>query len=236
MSGPTGCRGAPRRRPRPSRRTRAAPGLRTMYGARTAGTSQTAYSRSLAGGANTNTASSPPQARPQTQNTTPNVTPMIAVTTMSRVRHAVEGGAAVPGLEIVVAIETLTSIKHERRPRCRGRRDALRACFLHRYEPDQVPRVCGLEPHSQRVARSPEAVFNCRRESTPRRRPATGEARRDALRLEPRRPPRPAPPRARLVVGLVAQALVDAPGHVALPVEHRRRRDRHDGSAEPWKT
>ena len=43
----------------------------------------------------------------QTQNTTPNVTPMIAVTTMSRVRHAVDAGAAAPGLDTVVAIEII---------------------------------------------------------------------------------------------------------------------------------
>ena len=42
-------------------------------------------------------------------------------------------------------------------PGCRGRRGTERACFLHRYEPDQVPRVCGHWPHSQRVVRSPEA-------------------------------------------------------------------------------
>ena len=35
------------------------------------------------------------------------------------------------------------------------------ACFLRRYEPDQVRRVCGVSPHSQRARRSPEAVFGC---------------------------------------------------------------------------
>ena len=47
---------------------------------------------------------------------------MIAVTTMSRVRHARRGRRRRPRLDAIVVIETLTSIKHERRPRCRGRR------------------------------------------------------------------------------------------------------------------
>ena len=44
----------------------------------------------------------------------------------------------------------------------RGRRRRERACFLHRYEPDQVPRVCGLHHTLSALGRSPEAIFGCR--------------------------------------------------------------------------
>ena len=57
----------------------------------------------MAGGQNANTPSKPDHSVFQTWNTTPNATAMIAVTTMSRVRHAV-GDAAI---EFVVAIIVL---------------------------------------------------------------------------------------------------------------------------------
>src|SRR5262245_13111451 len=117
-----------------------------MSGARTAGMSQTAYSASRSTGKTRLRGSNAVQARPQAQNTTPNATPITATMRMSRVRHGATAtgwvGAAVWARSIVVMA---TASFQVRTTPTSGRRTTRRAwaCFLRRYEPDQVPRVCG---------------------------------------------------------------------------------------------
>src|SRR6187200_2567529 len=88
---------------------------------------------------------------PATKNATPKATPMTAATTMSRVRQRRSGAGAEAGIWLmVVTVDSLDARTPP--PDTRGRREGVdradesddRACFLRRYEPDQVPRVCGL--------------------------------------------------------------------------------------------
>src|SRR3990172_3458144 len=83
---------------------------------------------------------------------TPNATPMIAVTRMSRVRHRPsaatrEGGRAGPGPGAIVVM-VAGPPRQKRRPPEEDGIELERACFLRRYEPDQVRRVCGWGPPS----------------------------------------------------------------------------------------
>src|SRR5687767_5335182 len=128
-----------------------------MTGARTAGTSQIAYSESRSTGNTRLSGSKAAQARPHAQNTTPKATPISAVTRMSRVRHATIDGAGAGLWARSTVVTTLPSGSWMPSSDENGVRRAW-ACFLRRYEPDQVPRVCGRATLSARV-RSPEAVF-----------------------------------------------------------------------------
>src|SRR5438105_10931382 len=93
---------------------------------------------------------------------------MTAATMMSRVRQASNGAAGALGCtRSTVVIRAVLPIgvppgTNDAVLRLGERRDSSWACFLRRYEPDQVPRVCGLATLSARV-RSPEAVFSCDR-------------------------------------------------------------------------
>src|SRR5437773_208227 len=85
---------------------------------------------------------------------------------MSRVRHGWNGdvGGACTRSTVVIGAGyfPLHFLQGRgRRPPLGERRVRAWACFLRRYEPDQVPRVCGLATLSAR-RRSPEAVFSCR--------------------------------------------------------------------------
>src|SRR3972149_2942460 len=78
---------------------------------------------------------------------TPNATPMIAVTRMSRVRHRPsaetrEGVPAGPG-PVVIEVMVAGPPRQKRRPPEEDGIELERACFLRRYEPDQVRRVGG---------------------------------------------------------------------------------------------
>ena len=92
---------------------------------------------------------------------------------MSRVRQAAKGFVGAPGCaRSMVVIGSIASKFRSvgRRRRSPGWENGGRrawACFLRRYEPDQVPRVCGRATLSAR-RRSPEAVFSCR-DGTPAR-------------------------------------------------------------------
>src|SRR3972149_5403767 len=81
---------------------------------------------------------------------TPNATPMIAVTRMSRVRHRPSAATRDPVSGGEGAIEVMAA--GPPRQRCRPpEEDGIeleRACFLRRYEPDQVRRGCGWAPLS----------------------------------------------------------------------------------------
>src|ERR1044071_3053104 len=75
---------------------------------------------------------------------------------MSRIRHAANGlgWARCAGFRVVIG-----SIALHVGPYRRTNDVEHSACFLRRYEPDQVPRVCGRATLSAR-RRSPEAVFS----------------------------------------------------------------------------
>ena len=93
---------------------------------------------------------------------------MTAATTMSRVRQRVSGTVRGAVRADRRHDRPTSDASTRRRPRRRGRRDRCWACFLRRYEPDQVPRVCGL-PTLSALERSPEADLRFAPESTPRR-------------------------------------------------------------------
>src|SRR5688500_20194766 len=103
---------------------------------------------------------------------------MTAATRMSRVRQAVLFDRWARSIVVIVARSF--QVRERRLSRENGVRRAW-ACFLRRYEPDQVPRVCGLATLSA-LLRSPEAVFNWRH-----RTPARGGDGFRARRSEERR-------------------------------------------------
>src|SRR5439155_14739091 len=144
---------------------------------------------------------------------------MTAATTISRVRQASNGdvgdGACTRSTVVMDAgFRALSSLQRRgRRPPSGERRIRAWACFLRRYEPDQVPRVCGRATLSAR-RRSPEAVFSCpgwyrRHVADPVAHPGD-----DVLDL--------AVPH-RLVVQLVPRLRVHAPGHARPALERRAR-------------
>src|SRR6185503_20535702 len=109
-------------------------------------------------------------------------TPITAVIRMSRVRQ-VRLGAAVEARSraVIGAVRPCTDPPGAMTPPSESENGANRAwaCFLRRYEPDQVPRVCGLATLSAR-RRSPEAVFSC---STAYRTRLAGHSREGRLGL-----------------------------------------------------
>src|SRR3990172_1578365 len=146
---------------------------------------------------------------------TPNATPMIAVTRMSRVRHRPSAATRDPvsGGEGAIEVMAADPPRQKRRPPEEDGIELERACFLRRYEPDQVRRVCGWATLSA-PWRSPEAIFSCGGILHPFVRwSLRGAGRLLELRVDPGddvgddlRP-------LRFVVGLVADARVRAPPH-----------------------
>src|SRR3989304_3687282 len=92
----------------------------------------------------------------------PNATPMIAVTRMSRGRHRPSAATRDPvsGGEGAIVVMSADPPRQKRRPPEEDGIELERACFLRRYEPDQVRRVCGWATLSA-PWRSPEAIFSC---------------------------------------------------------------------------
>ena len=82
------------------------------------------------------------QTAPKAQKTTPNATPMTAATTMSRVLQRASGRGERGSAQCCGHVPNL--LDAERAAIATGTAStSRRACFLRRYEPDQVPRVCG---------------------------------------------------------------------------------------------
>ena len=116
----------------------AAPGLRMISGATSAGISQAPYSTFWTGPTN----STARQTAPNAQKPTPNATPMTAAMTMSLVRQRVSGPATAGPWTVVAMVPNLL-VNGAQPPTAGTASTSRRACFLRRYEPDQVPRVCG---------------------------------------------------------------------------------------------